>query len=96
MLLHVTAADHRVVVELPSRRMERVRERDVHILVPRVAGRLARDRDLVPLHVHADANVKHVAVPVVVMRLLDHDGTTEDPAVRALETIDPTLDRLFD
>jgi hypothetical protein len=88
--------DLSVIQELTARRAERVRDRDIHVLMPAVAVGIARNGNVPARNVKSDANVERIAVPRVTMRLVDHDGAMLDPADIALKALDPTMNRSLD
>lgn len=85
-----------VLLELPTRCAKRVRDRDVHVLVSPIAVGVASDRNVSSGHSHLEADVEVIALPMLAMWLLDHDGAVLDPVVVLLYALHPALDGRLD
>src|SRR5688572_23993690 len=83
VVLDVAAADLRMVVELATRREERIGEREVDVVALRVGD------DLLARDGHRDLRPELRAVPPVAMRQVDPDMTALDPVVRVCESLEP-------
>ena len=95
MGFHFAAAECDVLLQAAARRAERVRDRDVNVVVAlRVAG-IARDRDGLIRNEQLDAHVELRVALLVVVRNLDDDRAAEDVGRDAAEAFDPSARRHF-
>ena len=95
-MLHLSAAHTGVVLKLAPRRVERVANDDVHVLVVLLRGWLARDGDLLVRHLDVDLDREEIALVAVLVRRIDDHAATDDVVVKLLELLCAGTDRGLD
>src|SRR6516164_5815349 len=85
MSLYVAAHAPDMVFELPPRRVERIANGDIDILVRMVERPGMADKHVLARHADVDANVVELALMVVPVGRLDHDLATDNPVMELFE-----------
>ena len=85
MGLHVAAHAPDMVFEQPARRIERIANGDIDVLVGMVLRPGMTDEDVLPRHADVDAYIVELALVVMSVGRLDDDLATDDPVMEVLE-----------
>jgi hypothetical protein len=83
--LHLAPTEPGVIVELPSRRLEGILNREVRIFEPLDVIVRAADDELQARHADDEADAVMVALLVVSMGRFDEDAAADDPIEERLE-----------
>jgi hypothetical protein len=84
------------ILELPPRRVERIADRHIHILVGMVLRRVAPHHDLVTWDLDVDAEMENSSLAMMAMSGLDNDAAAHDSPVKAIKLVDAIADMSLD
>jgi hypothetical protein len=94
--LGLTLLDPNVVLELAPHGLEGITQRDEHVLVRVVLGRIATRGDLAAGNPHVDGNAVELALMFVLVRRLDRDAAAYDLVRELLELRGPLAHGFLD